>query len=54
MTGLMTAELKRSIPIIERRRNMNLSAPKNSTFWVAIVVAVVGLIASFGWWLSAL
>lgn len=26
---------------------MNLSAPKNITFWIAVVVAVVGLLASF-------
>jgi threonine/homoserine/homoserine lactone efflux protein len=26
---------------------MNLSAPKNITFWIAVVVAVVGFIASF-------
>ena len=25
---------------------MNLSAPKNVTFWVAVVVAVVGVLAS--------
>lgn len=25
---------------------MNLSAPKNLTFWIAVVVAVVGVIAS--------
>ena len=25
---------------------MNLSAPKNVTFWIAVVVAVVGLLAS--------
>ncbi len=25
---------------------MNLSAPKNLTFWVAVVVAIVGVIAS--------
>ena len=25
---------------------MNLSAPKNITFWIAVVVAVVGVLAS--------
>ncbi len=27
---------------------MNLSAPKNLTFWIAVVIAVIGLIAFFG------
>lgn len=27
---------------------MKLSAPKNVTFWIAVVIALVGLIAFFG------
>lgn len=27
---------------------MKLSAPKNVTFWVAVVIALIGLLASFG------
>jgi len=26
---------------------MNLSAPKQLTFWIAVVVAVIGVVASF-------
>ena len=47
MISLMAAEPRRPPILIFRRYNINLSAPKNITFWIAVVVAVVGFIANF-------
>jgi len=46
-TSPMVTEPRRSPSLVFREVNMRLSAPKLITFWIAVAVAVIGIIASF-------
>ena len=38
---------RKAIKTTSSEENMKLRAPKNITFWIAVIIAVVGVIASF-------
>jgi membrane-bound ClpP family serine protease len=42
--NIETVPVKRIFPLFERRMIMKLTAPKTITFWIAVILGVLGLL----------